>query len=305
VSTDEQPPSTLGALARALAARFRRAGIASDEARLDAELLIRSVLGWDRGRWVAEAQSPIPPGLEHTSESLVARRVAREPMAYILGRCEFWGLDFAVSPAVLIPRPETEIVVEQALARMAGPGKATLSPATILDIGTGSGCLAISLAVEREDCRLVATDISAASIEVARRNAERHGVLDRIAFQQTPLVGQLGRDSVDIIVSNPPYVPLRDRATLPPEVREHEPSEALFAGDDGLDVVRSVLEASRGVLSRGGWLIFEFGWGQAEAVQGLINTSGWWDQPDVVADLQGIPRIAVARKRGLSPFYVF
>jgi release factor glutamine methyltransferase len=283
-------PVTLGDLAREVAARLAGAGIAADEARLDAELLLRQVLGWDRARWIASSRDPAPEGTVEALAPLAARRVAREPMAYILGRCEFWGREFEVAAGVLVPRPETEILVEQALARIA-PGAGI----TVVDVGTGSGCIAVSLALDRPLVRVIATDISARSIEIARRNARRHGVLDRIAFQHEALLGNAGTNWAAMIVSNPPYVPSRDGPGLQPEVRDHEPPDALFGGDDGLDVIRELIFASADSMEENGWLLFEFGFGQAGSVREILDDSGVWDEIAIVPDLQGIPRTAVAR----------
>jgi release factor glutamine methyltransferase len=281
-------PSTLGDLARALTAQFRAAGIAPDEARLDAELLVRSVLEWDRAQWLVHTSDPVPPAVDQWIAPLAAARAAREPMAYVLGRCEFWGLSLEVTSDVLIPRPESEALVELALARLA-PDQA----ADVLDVGTGSGCLALSLAIERPRAHVVATDISTRALTVARRNARRHGISDRIEFRLGSLFE--GISLVDLVVSNPPYVALRDRESLPPEVRDHEPAEALFAGADGLDVIRALVCGAVPRIRPGGWLLFEFGVGQAEAVREVLDTGAWRDVA-IASDLQGIPRTALARR---------
>lgn len=281
-------PSTLGDLARDMARRLEQAGIAPAEAALDAELLARTALGWDRARWIVEARRPSPADLAARLEPLVVRRERREPMAYVLGRCEFWGREFVVDRRVLIPRPETEIIVEQALARLE-PDDAV----EIADVGTGSGCLAISIAAERRHARVVAGDISAAALDVARLNAHRHRVSSRVALQLT--AGVPAADALDLIVSNPPYIPASDRRALMPEVGAYEPPEALFAGDDGLAVIPSVIDQAAGSLRPGGWLIFEFGFGQADAVRALLDTAEWGEVA-IVADLQGIPRTALARR---------
>jgi release factor glutamine methyltransferase len=285
----------LGEYSRALAVRFESSGIPHDEARLDAELLIRSALGWDRERWLADSRAPASPAAVHAVEPLAARRQAREPMAYILGQCEFWNRQFEVSPAVLIPRPETEIIVEQTLSRLHSiDGHKT--PA-LLDVGTGSGCIAVSITAERPEVYCIATDVSADALEVARRNAVRHRVIDRIEFRQTTLLGDVGSGSLDFIVSNPPYVPSRELPSLPPEVRSFEPPDALDGGEDGLDVIRGLTAGARSALSSRGWLMFEFGFGQADAVRRILVEQDAWTGIDLVADLQGIPRTAVARRR--------
>lgn len=272
------------------ARRFAAAGIQPDEARLDAELLTRVLLGWDRATFIVNEGARVPPGFEQAYARLCERRERREPMAYILGRCEFWGLELEATPAVLIPRPETEQIVEEALARFAGTG----GPDRILDIGTGSGCLAVALAREFPRARVVATDVSRAALDVAARNARRHDVETRVAFVRGSLFAPVeGR--FDLMVSNPPYVPDGDRAALQPETRDHEPALALFAGPDGLEVIRPMMARARPHLRPGGWLLFEFGFGQADAVGALIEATGPWDDVALVPDLQGIPRTAVVR----------
>ncbi len=282
-------PSTLIAQARAAAAALERAGIDPVEARLDAGLLARHLLGWDRAQWLLQAHEA-PPLPDATLAPLVARRVAREPMAYVLGTREFWGLPFEVTRDVLVPRPETEIIVEQALARLPPDARPLVA-----DVGTGSGCLAVTLAVERPRARVVATDVSGEALNVARRNSRRHGVAARLLCCHTSLLDCLPAASFDLIVSNPPYVPLGCREMLPPEVRNHEPALALFGGADGLDVIRALVRDAARALRPGGWLLFEFGQGQAAAVEAQLADLDTWTAPTLVPDLQGIPRVAVAQ----------
>jgi release factor glutamine methyltransferase len=286
------PAATPRTLRGEVTARLRRAGIPGDEARLDAELLVREALGrWDRARMIAHDTDPAPQEVATRLEALAARRAAREPMAYVLGRAEFWGLEFETGPGVLVPRPETELIVE----RVRGLFEGTAGPRHVADVGTGSGCLAVALAHMFPSTRLTATDISPAAIEVARRNARRHGVEPRITFRERAFTGQAG--GCDLIVSNPPYVPEGDRAMLQPEVRDHEPPAALFAGADGLDVIRALVPLAWNALDEaGGWLVFEFGAGQAEAVRALL-AGDRWAEVTIAPDLQGIPRVACARKR--------
>jgi release factor glutamine methyltransferase len=285
--------STLVQFAHQIADRLEAAGIEPGEARLDAELLLRSALEWDRARWFAESRSPVPAALAGAMEPVIRRRVSREPMAYVLGGCEFWGRFFEVTPDVLIPRPETEIIVEQALARIPA-GLRT----TVFDAGTGSGCLAVTIALERPDCLVHATDISSDALAVARRNAQRHGVSNRVVFEHAALLGGSG-GTPGMIVSNPPYVPVHDHASLQPEVRDYEPKDALVGGEDGLDIIRALVDraARSGGLTAGGWLIFEFGMGQRDAVQECLTRHGAWDAIEFVPDLQGIPRVAAAQLR--------
>ena len=270
--------------------RLRDAGIPGDEADLDARLLAEHVLKWDAARLLTHAAEPEPARFAEQYGEVVTRRAAREPMAYVLGRQEFWGLDFEVSPAVLIPRPETELIVEAALA--AFPDSKT--PLDIADVGAGSGCLAVALAHERPKARVVAIDLSRAALEVARRNAVRHRVAARIELAEGDLLAGINR-AFDLIVSNPPYVPNRDRATLPPEVRDHEPHGALFAGDDGLSVIRRLVDHAVARLKPAGLLIVEFGFGQADAVKALITQTPGLSLLEVRRDLQGIPRVAISR----------
>jgi release factor glutamine methyltransferase len=220
---------------------------------------------------------------------MVQRRAAREPIAYIVGHQEFWALDFGVSPAVLIPRPETELVVESALALIAD------GAVELADVCTGSGCIAVAIACDRALVRVTATDLSEAALEVAHRNAVRHQVAHRVTFRQADLLA--GLDGIfDVIAANPPYVPEADRASLQPEVRDHEPAVALFAGPDGLQTIRRLVGGAPDRLRPGGTLIFEFGFGQAEAVAELISATARLKMIELRPDLQGIPRVALARR---------
>lgn len=271
-----------GELARDAARRLAATGIDAAEARLDAVLLVRSLLGWDAAAWIVHEREPAPTGVAQRFEALVARRLSREPIGYILGEVEFWGLRFEVTRDTLIPRPETELLVERALVAADG-----MRAPVVADVGTGTGCVAIALARERPDARLIATDVSAGAIEVAARNARRHGVGSRIAFRHAPGLG----NDVDLVVSNPPYVGTGD--PLPPEVRDFEPHTALFAGPDGLDVVRALVAEAWNRLESGSPLLFEFGFGQADAVRALLAPPRWRDVR-TFDDLQGIPRVAQA-----------
>jgi release factor glutamine methyltransferase len=267
------------------------AGIPRAEADRDARLLARWQLGWDAGRFWTDAAQEGPEGFDAAYDALIARRTTREPIAYITGTQEFWGLTLSVSPAVLIPRPETELIVEIALELCPGRDVAI----DIADVCTGSGCLAVALAHELREARVVATDISADALEIARRNAERHRVGPRIELIRADLLAEVTR-SFHLIVSNPPYVGGRDRESLPPEVRDHEPPVALFAGDAGLSVIPRLLTASAAHLNPGGVLILEFGFGQADAVETLIERTPGLKLLDVRSDLQGIPRTAVVQR---------
>jgi release factor glutamine methyltransferase len=271
------------------AGNLTEAGIPAAQASRDAELLARHALGWDTARFLANRRDEAPDGFETNYDRLVDRRRRREPPAYILGSREFWGLDFEVTPDVLIPRPDSEFIVEEALAVSAAS-----EPLRIIDVGTGSGCLAVSLAREFPAARVTATDISAGALIVARRNAARHGVRSRVWFVQTDLLAGVGQVA-DLIVANPPYVASVSEPALQPEVRDHEPAVALYGGHDGLDAVaRLTTEAAR-CLHPDGHLICEFGFGQEDAVVDLFARGGWRVER-VRLDLQGIPRVVVAKR---------
>jgi release factor glutamine methyltransferase len=281
---------TLASHVRDAALALERAGIAQAEARLDAVLLARHLLGWDLATWIVRDGDAAGDTFLERFGGVVARRAAREPMAYILGRAEFWDLEFIVTPAVLIPRPETEILVEEALARVPAAGARVVA-----DVGTGTGCLAIALAHERGDVRVMATDVSEAALAVAARNAETCGVADRVDLVRCSLLEGVTRD-LDLVVSNPPYVDEHDRPSLPPEVRDFEPPVALYSHEGGLGVIRELVAQSAAKLLAGGWLLFEFGFGQHERVRRLLDGPDWIDVA-IRDDLQGIPRTAIARRR--------
>jgi release factor glutamine methyltransferase len=268
------------------------AGIGAREAELSARILAEHVLGWDAARYFTSSNEPEPREFACRFEALVARRAAREPAAYITGRKEFWDMSFEVSQAVLIPRPETELIVEAALEEYGGDRRRSLA---IADAGTGCGCLAVALAREFPQAFVVATDISDAALDVARRNAERHGVAERIRFLHANML-DAADDAFDLIVANPPYVRRGDGPALQPEVRDYEPSVALFAGDSGFELVAMVVGQAAGRLQRGGSLMFEFGFGQDVAVEELIERTPGLTMVGLRRDLQGIARTAVARR---------
>ncbi len=270
--------------------RFVTAGISASLAALDAEVLARQVLGWDRARFLTDRNERATSMFLLNYEPLVARRERREPVSYILGTREFWGLPFEVGPDVLIPRHETELIVEEVLAltpRDARP--------VIVDVGTGSGCLAVALAREIPGARVIATDVSRNALTVARRNAERHQVADRIRFVETSFLDGID-ETIDVIVSNPPYVPSLSQPALTPEVRDYEPPVAVFGGEDGLDGLRSVLLGAALRLADGGILVMEFGCGQDDCVELLVQGVDGLDVVKIRGDLQEIPRTVVCRK---------
>ena len=274
------------------ARRLAEAGIDAGDAAFDAEVLARHALGWDRATYLARWREPAPAGFEDRFEPLVARRRRREPVARIAGRREFWGLDFKITPAVLVPRPESELLVETALARL-GDRAAQWE---IADVGTGSGCLAIALARELPGARVAATDVSPEALAVARRNAARHGAADRVAFHHMDLLDGLP-GPFDLIVSNPPYVPDGLIDALAPEVRRHEPAAALRGGSDGLDTVRRLVAAAADRLRTEGWLVMEVGAGQSGDTATIAQRAGL-QVVDVRPDLQGIPRAVVMQPEG-------
>jgi release factor glutamine methyltransferase len=280
------------ALVIAARERLIRAGIPPDQAGIDAEVLIRHVLGWDRAKYLASRHEPLPSTASFPFESALAERERRVPVAYITGHREFWGLDFDVSPAVLIPRPESELIVEAALTFLSD-AEARLR---IADVGTGSGCLAVSLAYERPHATLLATDVSEDALAIARRNAERHGVSGRIRFARTSFLTDI-QGPFDLVVANPPYVPRSHQATLSPDVRDHEPAVALFGrGEDGLDDVRELLGQSATRLAPSGRVMMEFGYGQGDAVRAGAERAGL-DIVDILRDLQGHERTLIAARR--------
>lgn len=266
------------------------AGLPTDDAALDADVLARHVLGWDRARLLTAGRDPAPAGFAEPYLALVRRRATREPVAQIVGHREFWGLDFIVTPDVLVPRPETEIIVEEVLRA----GAAGAPVGRIFDIGTGSGCLAVTLAHELARSSVVATDRSIAAARVARRNAAAHGVGARVHVVVTDLLCGV-RGEADVIVSNPPYVALTDAASLDPDVADFEPHAALFAGATGLEILERLFREAPAHLAPGGLLVVEFGFGQAAAVEALARRAGW-PGISIRPDLQGIPRTAVLRR---------
>ncbi len=282
----------------ALVAQARRrlvdAGIPGSEAELDARLLVDHLLGWDAARYFAHGDEAADGDLVTRYTAAIERRVRREPVAYITGVQEFWGLSFEVTPAVLIPRPETELVIEAGLAHVG-----TRRPLRVADVCTGSGCLAVSLAVELPDATVTAADISTGALAVAARNVARHHVGERVTLQATDLLADVD-GPFDLIVSNPPYVAETERATLPQEVVEHEPLVALFAGADGLALIRRLVSQAASRLAPGGLLVFEFGFGQAEAIARLLHATPRLSLVELRDDLQRIPRVAVARAAGRS-----
>jgi len=271
---------------------------------LAAELLLLHVLGSNRAWLYAHPEEHLSDEQQGRFLALVARRAAGEPVQHLTGHQEFWGLEFEVNRDVLIPRPETEHVIEVALDRLAlrelrsgrGPiagGRGML----IADVGTGSGCIAVSLAREFPEARFYASDISEAALAVARRNAERHGVSSRIEFSSSHLLGGgnacAGPPRFDAIVSNPPYIGRREAASLPGEVRDHEPAAALFGGEEGYELYGALTREAAAQLKPGGLLVLELGHISLAAVQPLL-AEPTWSYVNITNDLAGIPRVIAA-----------
>jgi release factor glutamine methyltransferase len=272
-------------------AQLVAAGIQPDEAAVDVDLYARTILGWDKATLLANLRDPTPAALEPRFSEWIARREHREPTAYIVGTREFWGREFLVTPAVLVPRPETEFIVEEAIHLVRG-----LPAPRIADIGTGSGILAVTLAAELPASAIVATDVSDNALDVARQNAQRLGVAGRIAFINTSYLDAVD-GLFDLIVANPPYVRDGDKPALSRDVR-HEPEVALFGGPDGLRDVGGVLDAAVARVKSGGWFVMEFGYGQEEDVRRLIAARTGLRLDHIREDLQGIARTAVIQNRG-------
>lgn len=264
-----------------------------ESARLQAELLLAHVLRVPRLRLYLEFERVLADDELDALRELVRRRGAREPLQYLLGTVNFCGLELQVTPAVLIPRPETELLAERAWTFLAGRG-GDESPPAALDFGTGSGCLAIALAVHCPAAQIMATDISAAALAVARANAARHGVETRIRFLPGEGFAALPPDArFDLIVANPPYIPSAEIARLQPEVRDHEPRVALDGGPDGLAVLRQLAAEGRAWLKPGGRLMLELGDGQSERAAEVFAAAGWAGVT-VENDWTNRPRMLVA-----------
>jgi release factor glutamine methyltransferase len=268
--------------------RLRAAGLSSAEADIGARALAEHLLGWSTERFLAEAIGAEPDGFAPRFDAVLARRAAREPLAYIVGSREFWGLALEVTPDVLIPRPETELIVEAALDLF--PNRD--AQIAVADVGTGSGCVGIAIAAERPNASVMATDISGAAIAVARRNAARHGLSARVRFAQADLLDGID-GPFDLIVANPPYVRDGDRRGLQPEVR-NEPGVALYSGVEGLDAITRLLAQAPPRLRPGGHLVFEFGFGQDDEIERLVESSRL-TLVELKRDLQGIARTVVSR----------
>ena len=289
---------------------------------LAAELLLMHALERDRAWMYGHPEESLDPAAAEKFRALIARRAAGEPVQYLTGKQEFWGLEFEVTPAVLIPRPETEHVMEVALARLGERGikihmdtGAPRETLRVADVGTGSGCLAVALAWELPHAEVVATDISEPALEVARRNAARHGVAERVHFLQRDLLTGLAqtdpsgvvarhamaastqnRPLFDLIVSNPPYIARNEAEQLQREVRDHEPHAALFGGPTGTEIYQRLIDQARDQLHDRGILVLELGHDSAERVRGIFDAQPAWTKVAITMDLAGIPRVLAAER---------
>jgi release factor glutamine methyltransferase len=276
-------------------------------ASLAAELLLMHTLGCDRTRLYTHPEQELDAATREQYFSLVAQRASGIPTQHLTGHQEFWGLEFEVTPDVLIPRPETEHLIEVALQRLgvepddASPRRK--SELRIADVGTGSGCIAVALAKEFPSAQIVATDISATALQIARRNAARHDVAQQIDFVECNLLDALHQSPatshqspfLDLIASNPPYIGIHESATLAREVRDHEPHEALFGGATGTEIYAPLIAQAAMLLKPGGILVLELGHNSAEHVSRLLATPDW-DDVMMTNDLAGIQRVASARR---------
>ena len=260
------------------------------DAQRDAVLLLLHLLGIPRSTLHADPQRLLTPDQQAAYESLILRRLTNEPIQYITGEQEFYGLALRVTPAVLIPRPETEHLVESVLAQL--DPNASLQ---IVDVGTGSGAIAIALAHHLPQSNIIAIDNSPAALEIASANAARHHLTSRIRFVESNLLGALApcEGTFDAIVSNPPYVAIGDRESLHPQVRDFEPETALFTGRGGLNIYRRLIPQAFSALKASGLIALEIGQGQRDAVTALLAD---WNEVRFVDDLQQIPRVAMARR---------
>lgn len=265
------------------------------DARLDAELLLRHVLGKDRAWLLVHMQDRLDDQVQRSFERIIDRRKLREPLQYITGSQEFWGVPLMVTPDVLIPRPETEFVVEAALKAVSG-----ITTPVIVDLCTGSGCIAISLAKELPRARIFATDRSDRAVHVAQENARQNDVANRIRFLEGDLFEPLEemdiRGRIDVIVTNPPYVRSGDLTTLQPEVRDFEPEMALVAGPAGTEVAERIIHQAPEYLKLGAPLIMEMGIGQTAALRKILESTHKFGSIGIVKDLAGIERVIIARK---------
>jgi release factor glutamine methyltransferase len=271
-----------------------------ESSRLNAELLLAHSMNFSREGLYTHLQDSFKEEERKKLERLVERRISGEPLQYLLGHQEFWSIDLKVDSRVLIPRPETELLVEHALLLL-GETFCQGTP-SILEIGTGSGAISIALVRERRDLAIVATDISREALLLARENAFLAEVLSQIQFIQGDLFAPFRRSEerrpFDLILSNPPYINRSEIRGLAREVKDFEPILALDGGEDGLDFYRKILSSAPSYLKKGGWLLMEVGQGQGEKVSEMILRDGYFDGPELVKDFSGIERVVKAQRRG-------
>jgi release factor glutamine methyltransferase len=261
--------------------------------RMNAELLLMFTLACDRAYFYAHPERELTAAERLRYDEVLAERMRGVPAQYITGHQEFWGMDFIVTPAVLIPRPETEHLIETVLQlKAAGEGTRPAQTLRLVDVGTGSGCIALALAKELPEAEIHATDISSAALEIARANAARLQLDGRVQFHETDLLQGLGRGRFDFVVSNPPYVGESEEAEVQLEVRKFEPRQAVFAGPTGLEVISRLIPQARDALSPGGWLALEVSGTIADEVRRMMSR---WKGVQVTKDLQGITRVIAAR----------
>ena len=277
---------TLGKAVVFGSSQLEQAGVRSPER--DAELLLLHATGLSRTDLITQPDRILAAAEVNRYRQAIARRALSEPVQYITGEREFYGLRFTVTPDVLIPRPETEHLIEAALERV--PPNA---PFRIADVGAGSGAIAIALAVARPMASVVAVDISPAALKIARQNASAHGVAARIEFVEADLLDGIAARSFDMVVSNPPYIADGERETLDAEVKDYEPATALFAGPTGLEIYERLIPQAATALRPGGWLLMEIGAGQQLQLAQLLKD---WSNVGLVPDLQGIPRVILAQR---------
>jgi len=261
--------------------------------RMNAEMLLMFTLSCDRAYLYAHPERELTAEEQSRYEEAITQRARGIPAQYVTGHQEFWGMDLIVSPAVLIPRPETEHVIETVLHINGGRASSPAEPVRIIDVGTGSGCIALALAEELPQAEIHATDISPTALEIAGANAARYNLAARIRFHETDLLAGMDRGSFDFVVSNPPYVGESEEDQVQLEVRKFEPRHAVFAGPTGLEVIERLIPQAQDVLKSGGWLVFEISGTIAAQVPSLLHS---WDQMQITNDLQGIPRVASAQK---------
>ena len=284
------------------AKRLQQAGIHNAEALADAELLARHVLDWDRSMYLLRSHEPPPSKFDAAYEAIIERRTAREPVSLITQQKEFWGLDFSVKPGVLIPRPETELIVETAVDLFSDRINTKLS---IADIGTGSGCLAVALALEFPNSIINALDTSVTALTIAKNNCVVHSVTDRVRLLENNFETWLSSHSrssyeLDLIVANLPYIPQGTIKNLSPEVQNYEPHCALNGGPDGLFLIRKLLTLAPTFLSKKGFLLLEIGEAQAPALQEILESIPTLVLNGFRSDLQGIPRTAIIERSNPS-----